>query len=342
VEKKVAKGVEAGAFRPDEAKAVLASLSFTSRYEDLAGADLVVEAATEDAGIKRKIVARLEGLCGDSAVVASNSSHMEPETIFAEARRPGRGLVIHYFFPAERNPVVEVVPGKATDPAVADWVMGLYAALGKAPIRVRSRYGYAVDPVFEGLFQAAALGVEAGWGTVAEVDVMAQRALGLGVGPFTAMNLTGGNPITAHGLDEMHRRHHAWFRAPKILRDQLAKNAPWETARRGTKVEYAEDRFRRVADAMTGAYFGLVGQVVDAAIVDVADLEKATETALVVRAPFAWMNEVGPAKALALVEGYAREHPEFPVPACLRQRAASGERWKVPPARRPDPAPAKA
>ncbi len=329
-EKKIQKGVETGAFAPDEAKTMLAHLAFTPRYADIAGADLVVEAATENVAVKRKIVAQVEALCGDRAVLASNSSHMEPEVIFAQAKHPGRGMVVHYFFPAERNPIVEVVTGANTDPAVADWTMAFYEAIGKIPILVKSRYGYAIDPIFEGLFQAAALGAEEGWGTVVEVDAMAQRALGLGVGPFTAMNLTGGNPLTAHGLDEMHGKLNPWFATPKIMKQQMAKNAPWPTPQRGEVVEVSEPRYAVIRDAMTGAYFGLVGQILDTGITNVADLEMATETALVVRAPFAWMNEIGPKKALALVEAYAKAHPDFPVPACLVKQAALGTPWEIP------------
>ena len=179
-ERKIGKGVSTGAFSSDQAQAMLDNLTFTSDYDQLSGAGLVIEAATEDEKIKRMIVGQLERVCGDDTILASNSSHMEPEVIFADAGRPGRGLVVHYFFPAERNIVVEVVLGKDTDPAVADWLLGFYEAIGKAPIRVGSRYGYAVDPIFEGLFQAAALGVEAGWGTVKQVDAMTRRALGLG------------------------------------------------------------------------------------------------------------------------------------------------------------------
>jgi 3-hydroxyacyl-CoA dehydrogenase len=96
-------------------------------------------------------------------------------------------------FPAERNVLVEVVPGRDTDPKVADFCMRFYEQIGKVPIRVKSRYGYAVDPVFEGIFQAAALIVEEGTAGVKQVDAIACKARG-GVGPFTAMNLTGGNP----------------------------------------------------------------------------------------------------------------------------------------------------
>ena len=155
--------------------------------------------------MKLRIFERLASLCGPDAILASNSSHIEPEEIFASlppaARK--RALVLHYFFPADRNPVVEVVSGRETDPVVADAMMAFYEQIGKVPVRVASRFGFAVNPVFEGLFLAAALAVESGLGTVKEVDAAARRALGLGVGPFTAMNLTGGNPITNHALDVM-------------------------------------------------------------------------------------------------------------------------------------------
>ncbi|MCC6463779.1 MAG: 3-hydroxyacyl-CoA dehydrogenase/enoyl-CoA hydratase family protein [Planctomycetes bacterium] len=330
LEKKIQKGVESGAFKPDEAGQMTANLKWTSNYEDLKGASLIIEAATENKDIKRKIVAQLEGILSKDAVIASNSSHMEPEVIFEQAKHPGRTAVIHYFFPAERNIIVEVVPGKQTDPALGDWLVDFYEQIGKAPVKVGSRYGYAIDPVFEGIFQAAALEVEKGAGTVKQVDVIAQKALGLGIGPFTAMNLTGGNPITAVGLDHYTEKIHRWFRAPKLLKDQLDANKPWETAGRDEKVEYTPEQAKRVGDAMTGAYFGLVGEIIDAGVANVGDMEMGASTALVVKAPFAWMNEIGPAAALKLVQAYAKDNPGFPVPKCIEAQATAGMPFEIP------------
>jgi enoyl-CoA hydratase / 3-hydroxyacyl-CoA dehydrogenase len=330
LEKKIAKGVESGAFKPAQAEQMNGSLEWTADYSALEGADLIIEAATENKDIKRKIVAQLEGLLPESAIIASNSSHMEPEEIFAQAKHPGRTAVIHYFFPAERNIIVEIVPGAKTDAGVAAWLMDFYEQIGKAPIQVGSRYGYAIDPVFEGLFQAAALEAERGRGSVKQVDEIARKALGQGIGPFTAMNLTGGNPITAVGLDQYNSKIHTWFRTPDSLKERLEKNAPWETAGRGERVEYDEDQFRQVADAMTGAYFGLVGEIVDAGISNVGDMDMAVATALVIRAPFSWMNEMGVENALKLVEAYAADNPGFPVPACIRKQAESGEPFEIP------------
>jgi len=327
---KIGRGVKTGAFQKDEADAILANISWTSDYSELDGADLVIEAATEDIGIKRKIFSELEKSCPETAILASNSSHMEPEFIFEEAKNKQRCLVIHYFFPAERNMVVEIVPGEDTALEISDFLMKFYEQIGKAPIKVKSRYGYAMDPIFEGIFLAAALLVEKGVGTVKEVDAMAQRALGLAVGPFTAMNLTGGNPIIMHGLSEMHDKINSWFHTPDILKRQMALGKSWETSMRSDEVAYREKAFETVSDRIRGAYFGLVCEILNSGITNVADLEMAVEIALVINAPFQMMNEIGADKALELVQAYAQEYPDFVVPEVLVKQAESGKPWDIP------------
>lgn len=328
LEQKIGKGRESGAFTPEAAAGMLAGVTFTSDYDALRGASLVVEAATENLEIKRRIFAQLETVCGPSAILASNSSHIEPEAIFAGLARPDRSIVIHYFFPAERNPLVEIVSGQATDPALARRLMGFYEAIGKVPIEVGSRYGYAVNPIFEGLFLAAALAVEAGLGTTKEVDAVARRALGLGVGPFTAMNLTGGNPITSHALDQM-TRFGSWWRTPQLMKDAMASKQAWEVPRRDEKIEVTPEREQLIGDTMRGAYFGLAGQIVDTGITSLADLELGVETGLVMKPPFQYMNELGVDQALALVRAYAASHEGFAVPQCLEAQAGVGKPFRI-------------
>ncbi|MFB3067432.1 MAG: 3-hydroxyacyl-CoA dehydrogenase/enoyl-CoA hydratase family protein [Planctomycetota bacterium] len=328
--KKIDKGVESRAFKPEQAEAMKANTTFTSDYEQLRGADFVIEAASEDLGIKHKVFAQLEELCAPGAILASNSSHLEPERIFSKTKDPSRTLVIHYFFPAERNPGVEIVPGMNTSEDVAQWIMGFYENVGKVPIRVGSRYGYAVDPVFEGLFQAAVLCVEEGLGTVKQVDSMATQALGLGVGPFTAMNLTGGNPLTLHGLDQYHELLNPWFRAPQLLKDQVASGEPWDGVKRGETVEVSPEAQETITERLQGAYLGLVTEILQSGISNVADLDMELEIALVVRAPFRMMNNMGVERALELVRKYAADHESFPVPQVLVEQARSGKPWDIP------------
>ncbi|MHC4956341.1 MAG: 3-hydroxyacyl-CoA dehydrogenase/enoyl-CoA hydratase family protein [Planctomycetota bacterium] len=329
LEKKIDKGVESGAFKPDRARAMKDNTTFTDDYAQLEGADLIVEAASEDLKIKRLIFGQLEGIVSEDAILASNSSHMEPEVIFGEAQNKARTCVIHYFFPAERNPMVEIVPGAETDGGMIAWLMDFYEEIGKVPIEVGSRYGYAMDPIFEGLFHAAALCVEEGLGTVKEVDSVARKVLKQGVGPFTAMNLTGGNPLTYVGLQHYNEKLYPWFRPTKLMEATMEKNEKWDTAKRGEKVLVSDDASAKIRDRMLGAYFGIVGEILDSGISNVADLEMGVQTALVTKPPFEYMNEVGVGESLALVEAYAKDHRGFPVPECIKAQADKGP-WKVP------------
>lgn len=320
--KKIEKGVSMGAFAADQAREMLDALVFTSEKSELRGSGLVVEAATEDLAIKRRIFRDLEESCGPDAVLTSNSSHLEPEVIFRELKRPQRALVTHYFFPAERNPVVEIVPGKLADAATSDFVLAFYEAIGKVPVRVGSRYGYAIDPIFEGIFLAALLLADAGVASPKQIDFVAQEALGLGVGPFTAMNLTGGNPITRIGLQGYHDAIAPWFHAPASLE---AQKDPWPAAGPGEKVEVDGPTREAVTRALRGAYFGLAAEVASSGILGVDDLDMAAELALVLNPPFRMMNDVGVANARALVEEYAARHAGFPVAPILHR----SEPWRI-------------
>jgi enoyl-CoA hydratase/3-hydroxyacyl-CoA dehydrogenase len=330
LEKKIDKGVETQAFKPELGAAMKANTLFTSDYGQLEGADLVIEAASEDLPVKRRIFQQLETLLAPGAILASNSSHMEPEMIFGECADRARTAVIHYFFPAERNPLVEIVPGRETAPDLAAWLMGFYEEIGKVPIRVKSRYGYAMDPVFEGLFHASCLAVEEGLGSVKEVDDVVRRVLRQGVGPFTAMNLTGGNPLTYVGLQHYQTKLYPWFKPTKLMEARMETGQPWDGVQRGEKVEVAAEAEGRIRDRILGAYFGIVTEILDAGISDVADLELGVQTGLVMAPPFALMNEVGVAKALDLVRRYAKDHRGFPVPKTLARQAESKKPWEIP------------
>lgn len=329
-ESKMAKAAEKKIFKKEVADTIFKNMLFTTDYGEIADADFVIEAAFEREDVKHKIFDQCQASCSKTAIFASNSSHMEPEVIFQKMNDRSRCLVIHYFYPAERNILVEIVPGEDTDPVLTEYLMKLYEFIGKAPIKVKSRYGYAVDPIFEGLFEATALTVERGLATVKQADTIVQKALGMGVGPFTAHNLAGGNPITQHGLNEMQTKIMPWYRSPKILDDQVKSGKPWETAARGEEVEYTPETYEAVSNRVMGAYFGMICEIVGSGISNIGDLELAMDVGLVLKTPFAMMNKIGVKKALELVETYAKENSGFKVDEILIKQAASGQPWKIP------------
>lgn len=326
--KKIARGEKSGAFKPARAQAMRDAVTFTSDYEALRGAELVVEAASEDLPLKGRIFAQAAELATDGAILLSNSSHLEPERIFANLADRSATAVAHYFFPAERNPVVEIIPGVDTSDETVDWLCRFYEWSGKIPIRVSSRYGYAVDPIFEGVFEAACLAVEEELGSVKEVDFMARAALGMTVGPFTAMNLTGGNPITDHGLREMHERLGPWFDSPALLRNKLETEGPtgmWPVCGRGESAHVEGERGERIVAALRAAYLGLCFEVVDSGIIALDDYELALAVALDQVPPCKLANRLGVGEALAMVQRYAADHPGFPVSTTLQAQAALGQ-----------------
>jgi enoyl-CoA hydratase/3-hydroxyacyl-CoA dehydrogenase len=309
--RKLKRATESGSFKPADALMIERNVTFTLDKSLLVGSDLAIEAATEDLGVKRSIFDDLERLLSPQAILASNSSHLPPEQLFEKVRKPERAIVHHFFFPAEKNPLVEVVPGPRT--TVTDWCLKFYERIGKLPIRVGGRYGYAINPIFEGLFLAALQIHEQGL-SPAVIDAIACRALGLTAGPFTVMNLTGGSPITQKGLTEYHERIMPWFRSPPELDDMAASGGAWRTSAMGDTVSYSNAMFESVTRQFLGAYFGLVAEVLESGVADLGDLEMGVEVGLSMKAPFALMNELGPEKVKELVSAFVQANPGFKSP----------------------------
>jgi enoyl-CoA hydratase / 3-hydroxyacyl-CoA dehydrogenase len=327
--KKLDKAGETGRLKPQTVEAMKSHLTFTSDYDQLKGADWVVEAATEDLGLKRRIFKQVEGLVTPQTILSSNSSHIEPERIFEELKHKERALCTHYFFPADRNPAMEIIPGKDTNPELTEFMMRFYEMQGKIPVKVGSRYGYAIDPIFEGLMLAGIQCFESGLGTIKEIDTAAAKCLGLAIGPFTAQNFVGGNPISAHGLAIMHERLNPWYRTPERLQKLVDAKEQWDVPARGEKVEVPPDKEKQIADEFMGAYFGMVCDMLDSEIITTSDFDLLVGVALDMKPPFTFMNEIGVDKALALVEAFAKKYPDMPVSTTLKAQAASGKPWKV-------------
>ncbi len=328
IEKKVAQGVKAGAFGQELGEAMLNCISYSTNYDDISGSSLVLEAATEDESIKDAIFKQVDAICDADTIFLSNSSHMRPEVIFRNISNPNRSLVAHYFFPAERNPIVEIVPGPDTGSTLTAQLLGMYEAIGKVPMEVASSYGYAIDPIFEGLFQNAIGCLHKGYGSVKEIDRVSMDALGCGVGPVTAVTLAGGNEITDHGLDEMHEQLLPWFKSPPMLKALIEAGGKWDIASKGDTLEVPAEREENLRNQVTGAYFALASYIADREICAISDLDKACEIALVIRPPFSTMNETGIHRSCEIVQAWCDDNPGFPMPKSLvAAREAGG--WNL-------------
>ncbi|HLY08614.1 MAG TPA: 3-hydroxyacyl-CoA dehydrogenase/enoyl-CoA hydratase family protein [Planctomycetota bacterium] len=308
---KFRRGSETGVFRAGDTDVVEKSITFTQDRSLLMGCDLVIEAVTEDLAVKQSVFEEIERLVPPQAILASTTSHLEPERIFERLRRPERSLVHHFFFPAERNPLIEIVSGPKT--TVADWCCQFYEAMGKVPVEVKGRYGYAVNPIFEGLFLASLLFEEKGY-SAAIIDAIVCRAFGATAGPFSVVNLAGGNLSTRESLGVYHEKIMPWFASPANLEEKASTGGRWRAFDKGDTVNYSNQMYDEISRALLGAYFGLACEAVESGIASLGDLEIGVELGLALKPPFTMMNELGPKTVRSLVESYAKANPGFKIP----------------------------
>src|SRR5262245_3848695 len=141
-ERGLAEGVERKIFRREEADAIRARLHGTHDWKSLGEADLVVEAVFEDRRVKKEVFEKLDRVCRPDAILATNTSSFSVGDLAAATKGPGRVLGLHYFYHPAKNRLVEVVPGKATEPAVLRSAWALQERLGKTPIASTDRSGF--------------------------------------------------------------------------------------------------------------------------------------------------------------------------------------------------------
>ena len=178
-------------------------------HRDLAGAvgaaDMVQENSPEDSALKRGVIADIDRAAPPDAVIASSTSGFAMTMLQAGCARPERCVVGHPFNPPYLIPLVEVVGGEQTDPAMVDWLAAFYAAVGKRPLRLsRELPGFVGNRLQEAMWREALHMVAAGEATVEEIDESIAYGPGLRwaqMGPCLTFHLAGGSGGMAHMLD---------------------------------------------------------------------------------------------------------------------------------------------
>src|SRR5206468_10168185 len=136
-----------GFYKEAEKPAALARIRTTVALDDFADRDFVTEAVFEDEAVKAEIYRALDQVCAPGCILASNTSTIPISTLASyvgEARRP-YFIGTHYFSPASRMKLVEIIPTFDTAPEVVETAMRLCRDAGKTPIRVKDVAGFAVN-----------------------------------------------------------------------------------------------------------------------------------------------------------------------------------------------------
>lgn len=166
------------------------------------GVELVIEAVREDLDTKAEVFGKLEQALPDSAVFATNTSSLSVTRIAASLRDPGRLAGLHFFNPVPLMKIVEVVPGAATRPGVPPVLTALVESCGHRAVTVADSPGFLVNHAGRGLVTEALALLEESVADPAGIDRIARDVLGLRMGPFELMDLTGLD-VTAAVIDSI-------------------------------------------------------------------------------------------------------------------------------------------
>lgn len=186
LERQVAKGRISG---PRRAEA-LARVS-SGQIEDVARADLVIEAVPEIAQLKYELFATVDRLAPEHAILASNTSSISITAIAARTDRPGKVVGMHFMNPVPIMQLVEVIRGLGTTDATTKSVMDMSRALGKTPVEVRDSPGFVSNRILAPMINEAVFALMEGVAEAEAIDAVMILGMNHPMGPLALADLIG-------------------------------------------------------------------------------------------------------------------------------------------------------
>ena len=231
IESQLARAVEKGKLDQAAADEVRGRIAPTTDYSDLAGADLVIEAITEDLALKLELWRELDAIVKPEAYFATNTSSLAVIDQASATGRPERFLGLHFFNPAQVMALVEVIRCVTTSPEAFQVGMDFGAKLGKRTVQTRDSAGFIVNRLLVPYMLDAIRAYEEGVGSIQEIDDAMKAGAGHPMGPLALADFVGLDTLGAICdvlFDEFRERR---FARPPLLRKVLS--AGWHGRKSG-------------------------------------------------------------------------------------------------------------
>jgi 3-hydroxybutyryl-CoA dehydrogenase len=170
---------------------VLANIRGTTKLEDLADCDFVVEAIVESLEVKVELFKKLSEITRDEIILASNTSSLPITQLASATNRPERFIGMHFMNPVPVMKLIEIIRGLATSDETFATVKGLSETLGKVPVEVNDYPGCVANRILMPLINEACYAVMEGVASVEDVDTVAKLGLNHPMGPLTLADFIG-------------------------------------------------------------------------------------------------------------------------------------------------------
>jgi len=185
------KSVERGKLKAEELPAVMGRWTSTTRIEDLAACDVIIEAVFEDLEVKHGLLAELNKVCPPHTIFASNTSTISITEIAGGSGRDDRFVGMHFCLPAQLMKLVEMSPGLNTSDETFASAWEFCKALGQNPVKTKDSPGFILNYFLIPFNNDAIRLVEQGVAEPADIDRAIKTALGYAMGPFELLDLIG-------------------------------------------------------------------------------------------------------------------------------------------------------
>jgi len=191
ITKNLDRQVSKGSLTEDQKVSALKNIVTTVNMSDASDSDLVVEAATENIEIKKKIFSELDKCCGADAVLASNTSSISITEIGAFTNRPDKVIGMHFMNPVPVMKLVEIIRGLATSQETFDKIKTLTEKIDKTPVEVQDYPGFVANRILLPMLNEAMYCVMEGVATTEAIDNVMKLGMNHPMGPLTLADFIG-------------------------------------------------------------------------------------------------------------------------------------------------------
>jgi len=191
IEKSLARLVKKENITLDDQKAILARIEGTTSISDMAKADFVVEAATEDEPLKLDIFRDLDQYCREGIILSSNTSSLSITKIAAVTKRPEKVIGMHFMNPVPMMKLVEIIKGLATSDSTYQVTKDLALKMGKTPVPANDFPGFISNRVLMPMINEAVYALFEGVGEAEDIDQIMKLGMNHPMGPLALADLIG-------------------------------------------------------------------------------------------------------------------------------------------------------